>query len=98
MQKREDHAEFWLSDARIANICFASDDPSAGLALSQDNSSLKCYMADTGLLVTLAFAPTDNMTESVYRSVLRGDIGINEGMLVENGVASVYGVLSLTFL
>ena len=46
-------------------------------------------MADTGLLVTLAFADKNITNESVYRSVLRGNIGINEGMLVENLVAQM---------
>lgn len=84
-----EEAFFWLADARIANICYASNDPSVGLSLNADNSSLKCYMADTGLLVTLAFADGDSTDEGVYRSVLRGDIGVNEGMLVENVVAQM---------
>ena len=82
-----EEAFFWLSDARIANLCFACDDPSVGLSLSAERSSLKCYMADTGLLVTLAFADGAQTGEGVYRSVLRGDIGVNEGMLTENAVA-----------
>ena len=82
-----EEAFFWLSDARIANICFAASDPSVGLSLSLERSSLKCYLADTGLLVSLAFANAESTEETVYRAVLRGEIGINEGMLVENLVA-----------
>jgi predicted AAA+ superfamily ATPase len=84
-----EEAFFWLSDARIANICYLSDDPSVGLALNMRQASFKCYMADTGLLVSLAFADSDKTRESTYRSVLRGDIGINEGMLTENVVAQM---------
>ncbi len=84
-----EEAFFWLADARIANICYASNDPSVGLCLNMERLSFKCYMADTGLLVTLAFADNDATTEDVYRAVLRGDIGINEGMLVENVVAQM---------
>lgn len=84
-----EEAFFWLADARIANICYASNDPSVGLSLNMERSSLKCYMADTGLLTTLAFADDANTGEDVYRSVLRGNIGINEGMLVENVVAQM---------
>ncbi len=84
-----EEAFFWLADARIANICYASNDPSVGLSLNMERLSFKCYMADTGLLVTLAFADNDATPEDVYRAVLRGDIGINEGMLVENVVAQM---------
>lgn len=84
-----EEAFFWLSDARIANICYAASEPSVGLALSRDSSALKCYMSDTGLLVTLAFANGRETGEETYRSVLRGNIGINEGMLTENVVAQM---------
>lgn len=82
-----EEAFFWLSDARIANVCYASTDPSVGLGLSMEQSSLKCYMADTGLLVTLALSMGAVGEEDVYRAVLRGEIGLNEGMLTENAVA-----------
>ena len=52
-----------------------------------EQTALKCYMADTGLLVTLAFSDNNDTDEDVYRAVLRGDIGLNEGMLTENYVA-----------
>lgn len=82
-----EEAFFWLADARIANVCFASTDPSVGLGLSAEQSSLKCYLADTGLLVTLALSMGTVGKEEVYRAVLKGDIGLNEGMLTENAVA-----------
>ena len=82
-----DGAFFWLHDARIANVCFNSTDPSVGLALNEDNATLKCYMADTGLLVAHAFASNRTTPNSVYRDILFGKIETNEGMLVENAVA-----------
>ena len=82
-----EEAFFWLADARIANICFACDDPAVGLSLTAERAALKCYLADTGLLVSLAFDDNRETDESVYRSVLLGDIGLNEGMLTENAVA-----------
>jgi predicted AAA+ superfamily ATPase len=80
---------FWLADARIVNLCFASNDPSVGLSLNMDQTSLKCYMADTGLLVTLAFSDDDAPNKEVYRTVLLGKANINEGMLVENVIAQM---------
>lgn len=82
-----EEAFFWLSDARIANVCFASTDPSVGLGLSMEQTSLKCYMADTGLLVTLALSMGAVGEEDIYRTILTGKIGLNEGMLTENVVA-----------
>lgn len=73
-----EEAFFWLADARIANLCYASNDPNVGLSLNMERSSLKCHMADTDLLVTLAFSDGNTTDEEVYRSVLRGNIGINE--------------------
>lgn len=84
-----EEAFFWLADARISNICYASTDPIVGLSLNKDYRSLKSYMADTGLLVTLAFADNNVTNEDIYRYILRGNIGINEGMLVENLVAQM---------
>jgi predicted AAA+ superfamily ATPase len=78
---------FWLGDARIANICLNATDPSVGLSMSQDNSTLKCYMADTGLLVASAFASRSSTPSEVYRDILLDKLAINEGMLVENVVA-----------
>lgn len=82
-----EEAFYWLQDARVANLCFRADDPSVGLALSKERASIKCYMADTGLLVTHAFSDSGYVTEKMYRSLLVDDIGVNEGMLVENAIA-----------
>lgn len=88
MRDYED-AFFWLSDARITNNCYNSTDPHVGLHLDEDHTTLKCYMADTGLLVSHAFPKgrTDNIVNSVYRDILFGKLELNEGMLVENIVA-----------
>jgi predicted AAA+ superfamily ATPase len=82
-----DEAFYWLQDARVANLCYRADDPSVGLALSKERASFKCYLADTGLLVTHTFADAGPVSEKAYRALLIDDIGINEGMLVENAIA-----------
>ena len=56
------------------------------LSLSRSQSSVKCYMADTGLLCALALANGATTAEALYRNVLLGNVAINEGMLVENFV------------
>ncbi len=79
----------WLNEAMILNSCYNATDPNVGLALSKDVRTQKCYMADTGLLVTHAFmdgAWTDN---EIYKAVLFDRLNINEGMLMENIVAQM---------
>ena len=77
----------WLKEAATVNICTLSDDPSLGLALTEDETTVKCYMADTGLLACMAFSSNEREMPAVYRQVLQGDAGVNEGMLAENAVA-----------
>lgn len=57
-----------------------------GYRLHEDASSLKCYMADTGLLVSLAFDDGPDLMD-VHRDIQFGRISINKGMLIENIVA-----------
>ena len=80
-------AFFWLDDAHISTTCYNVDDPAVGLALSVNESSFKCYMADTGLLVTLLFGDNDKTPHEVYRDILLDKLEINEGMFTENVVA-----------
>ena len=79
----------WLNEAMVVNTCFNATDPNVGLALSADHATQKCYMADTGLLVTHTFmdgAYTDN---ELYRAILFDKLDINEGMIMENIVAQM---------
>ena len=79
----------WLNEAMVVNTCFNATDPDVGLALSADHATQKCYMADTGLLVTHTFmdgAYTDN---ELYRAILFDKLDINEGMIMENIVAQM---------
>lgn len=80
-------AFFWLADSRVSATCLNVDDPSVGLAASADESTFKCYMADTGLLVSQLFADNEETPHEVYRDILLGKLEINEGMFTENVVA-----------
>lgn len=76
----------WLKDARFVNLCFSSTEPSMGLEINADRTSLKCYMGDTGLLYTLAFSNVEEKND-VYRKIILGKLAINNGMFMENIVA-----------
>ena len=79
-----EEAFFWLGDARIANICYAAADPSVGLALNMEQSALKVYMADIGLLVSM-------LEEGTQSSILQGDLLSYHGAIKENLVADIFG-------
>lgn len=80
-------AFFWLSDAHISSACLNVDDPSVGLSSSANDSSFKCYMSDTGLLVSQMFADNEATPHEVYRDILLDKLKVNEGMFTENAVA-----------
>lgn len=84
-----DDALFWLSDAMIANICYNSTAPSIGLKLNMDRLTLKCYMADTGLLISHAFDENGIVSEELYKKLLFDKLEFNKGMIVENLVAQM---------
>lgn len=82
-------AIFWLSDAMIANICYNSTAPNIGLKLNMDRLTLKCYMADTGLLISHAFDENGIVSEEIYKKLLFDKLEVNKGMIVENIVAQM---------
>lgn len=79
----------WLNEAMVVNACFNATDPGVGLALSADHATQKCYMADTGLLVTLTFMDRAFTDNELYRAILFDKLDINEGMIMENIVAQM---------
>lgn len=81
-------AEFtWLADSMTVNLCYRVADPNLGLALHEDRAFLKCYMGDTGLLFSHSFTPEEAEEGKLYRQLLTGNLGLNQGMLFENSIA-----------
>lgn len=79
----------WLNEAMVVNTCFNATDPNVGLALSADYTTQKCYMADTGLLVTHTFMDNSFTENELYKAILFDKLNINEGMIMENEVAQM---------
>ena len=77
----------WLNEAMIVNACLNATDPNVGLALSADHTTQKCYMADTGLLVTHTFMDGAFLENDIYKAILFDKLDVNEGMIMENVVA-----------
>ncbi|MGM9942366.1 MAG: ATP-binding protein [Bulleidia sp.] len=80
---------FWLSDSMISNECFRCANPDAGLSLNEERSYIKCYLGDTGLLVSYAFDENALLEEEVYKKILTGKLSMNQGMLYENAIAQM---------
>lgn len=80
---------FWLGNSMICNECFLTKDPNIGLALNEDRSYIKCYMGDTGLLVSHAFDENSLADSELYRQIINDKLSINEGMLYENVIAQM---------
>ncbi|NLL95018.1 MAG: ATP-binding protein [Thermoplasmatales archaeon] len=77
----------WLEDSMAANVCRLCTDPDVALNLHLNDDVFKCYMADTGLLVTQSFLANVATPDEVYRSLLFDRLSVNKGMFFENMVA-----------
>ena len=77
----------WLNEAMIINIANNIDDLNVGFNLSPRHPTFKCYMMDTGLLISLAFKDRPYLDNDLYKAILLDRLHINEGMLIENLVA-----------
>lgn len=82
-------ALFWLSDAMVVNNCYNSTEPNIGLNLNRDRTILKCYMGDTGLLISHAFDESGIVNEGIYKKLLLDKLEVNMGMVIENVVAQM---------
>lgn len=82
-------AFFWLSDAKVINICYNSTEPNIGYRLTRDGNTLKCYMADTGLLISHSFDENGVVKAELYKKLMFDKLEVNAGMLTENIVAQM---------
>lgn len=80
---------FWLNESRVVNPCYAVTEPSIGLALNKNDSKVKLYLSDTGLLISMTFDTEDLEHGGIYEKILRGKLEFNKGMIIENLVAQL---------
>lgn len=79
----------WLDKAMIVNLAHNSTDPSAAINLNLIDTTFKCYMGDTGLLVTLAYQNNDYLDNDIYQAIFQDKLHVNEGMIIENIIAQI---------
>ena len=77
----------WLEESMMVNECYNCNDPNVGLSLNEDRTFVKCYMGDTGLLISHAFTPSEIAEGELYKQILHDNLSINEGMIFENAIA-----------
>lgn len=77
----------WLADSMMANLCYNCTDPNVGLSINEDRTFVKCYMTDTGLLVSHAFSSEEIEEGKLYQQIINDALSINAGMLFENAIA-----------
>ncbi|MGN1263807.1 MAG: DUF4143 domain-containing protein, partial [Prevotella sp.] len=80
---------FWLADSMMVNQCFNCSDPNVGLSLNEDRTYVKCYMCDTGLLISHTFNENEISDNALYRELLFGKLTVNEGMFYENVISQM---------
>ena len=84
-----DEPLFWLDDSMICNLCYKCNDPNVCFALNKNESAVKCYMGDTGLLVSLAFSENEIANQQLYKQIMNERLSLNEGMIYENMISQM---------
>ena len=82
-------AFYWLSDACLINIAHNTTEPNIGLGQRIDSNSFKCYLFDTGLLLSMTFNEKAIINEEIYKKILFDKLSFNEGMILENVVSQM---------
>ena len=80
----------WLKESMTVNVAYNATDPNTGFKMSEDRRALKCYMADTGLLISHAFSENKAALADIVKAILFGKLAVNKGMIIENAVAQMF--------
>lgn len=79
----------FIAESMIGNECINVTKPEVALELFADRTHFKLYMGDTGLLVTQIMKHRDRTEEDLYKALIIDNLGINQGMIIENMVAQM---------
>lgn len=79
----------WLQEAMLINACMGCTDPNVGFALTRKAGDIKCYLSDTGLLLSHTFSERELENDHLYQQLLLDKLSINEGMFYENIIAQM---------
>ena len=79
----------FIAESMIGNECINVTCPEIAMELYADRSNFKLYMGDTGLLVTQIMKNQEETDENLMKALIIDDLGINQGMILENMVAQM---------
>ena len=79
----------FIAQSMIGNECINVTKPEISLKLYADASNFKLYFGDTGLLVTQIMRNSENTGNDLYKALIFDNLGINQGMIMENVVAQM---------
>ena len=84
-----ENAFFWLKDAGIITPCYNTTEPSLGLKMNKERTTMKCFMADTGLLISHTFDENGIVQQEIYKKLMLDKLAVNFGNIMENIVAQM---------
>lgn len=82
-------AFFWLKDSGVMTPCYNTTEPSVGLKMNKERTTMKCFMADTGLLISHTFDENGIVSEEIYKKLMLDKLSVNFGNIMENIVAQM---------
>ena len=78
-----------INKSMTVNFAYHSNDPNIGFALHANPDKFKMFLADTGLLISLAFMERDFTENIIYNKLLSGKLSTDLGYVFENVVAQL---------
>ena len=87
--ERYQESFLWLSDAGVALPCYNITEPKAPLQLNKKSNLFKLFLSDTGLLCAASM-------ENVQFDILKGNLSVNMGSILENVFAQQFNKKGLS--
>ncbi len=78
-----------MEDSMVVLISRHANDPSVGLSQHRDIEQFKMYVADTGLMITMAFWDKSVTENEIYQKLLSSSLSINEEISVPHSSAII---------
>lgn len=78
-----------LEDSKCVNLAYHANDPNVGMPIATNFDKFKMYVADTGLMVTMAFWDKDYAENVIYEKLLGDKLDANLGYIYENIIAQM---------
>ncbi len=82
-------AFFWLTESGVMTPCYNTTEPVLGLKMNKERATMKCFMVDTGLLLSHTYDEKGIVSEQIYKKLLLDKLSVNFGNIMENIVAQM---------